>query len=298
MIDAFHSNWTAPFFALKKSEKYYIEDFEILTTMLSALEWQKNNGNIKMVTDEIGADFYRKIGIDSIWNLGIDDTLGKAMNKDINPTIFWAAGKIAALKKQQSPCIMMDTDFIVWKSLYNKLNCSLAAIHREELSDVYPGKSAFKTKDNFNLDAKFDWTVKPFNTAFVYINDDEFLKFYTENSMKFMKNLIDSDDNLINMVFAEQRMFSMCAEKLNLEVKELMPLSELSKNRQDYFTHVWGLKDVMRRDKVKRKEFCKRCVNRLITDFPEYERNIAQVDVLKLYYKDVKFDRKVAGSVK
>ena len=295
MIDAFHSNWTAPFFRLKRADKYYIDDFEILTTMLSALEWQKTNGNIKMITDEVGAEFYRKIGIDSVWNLGIDDSLEKDIDKEINPKVFWAAGKIEALKKQEAPCVMIDTDFIVWKSLQDKLKCSLAAIHSEELSEVYPGKEAFKMKSGDDFETDFNWSIKPFNTAFVYINNNEFLDFYTKSSIDFMKNLINSEDRLINMVFAEQRMFSMCAEKMKLKVKELMPLEELAKNNQEYFTHVWGLKDIMRKNKDIRKKFCIRCINRIITDFPQYEENISEINVLKYYYEDIKFNRKKQG---
>ena len=96
---AFHSNWTKPFLC-KHIGEYYIEDFELLTTILSALKWQQYNGDIQMVTDEIGAAYYRKLGIENIWNLGIDDTLEEKMTEDINPLTFWAAGKIYALEKQ------------------------------------------------------------------------------------------------------------------------------------------------------------------------------------------------------
>ena len=47
MITAFHSNWTSPFFIQNNLNEYYIEDFEILTTILSALKWRQNNGSIK-----------------------------------------------------------------------------------------------------------------------------------------------------------------------------------------------------------------------------------------------------------
>ena len=49
----------------QKSENYYIEDFEILATILSALKWRENNGDIKMVTDERGAEYYKNLGIES-----------------------------------------------------------------------------------------------------------------------------------------------------------------------------------------------------------------------------------------
>ena len=258
MIDAFHSNWTAPFFALKKQNEYYIEDFEILTTILSALEWRKNNGTIKMVTDKVGADYYERLGITSIWDRGIDLSLEDINIKEINPNIFWAAGKIVALKKQDAPCAMIDTDFIVWKSVSEMLkNEKATAIHKEEINDIYPGQEAFSMKDEYVFDEKWNWSVKPFNTAFMYISSKEFKDYYTDSSIKFMKNLINSEDRLINMVFAEQRLFSICAEKMRISPKELISLNELSKNNQKYFTHVWGLKDIMRKNYNIRKNFCK-----------------------------------------
>ena len=51
MVKGFHSNWTRPFFTLNKDKEYFIEDFEILTTILSALKWREFNGSIKMITD-------------------------------------------------------------------------------------------------------------------------------------------------------------------------------------------------------------------------------------------------------
>ena len=48
MIEAFHSNWTAPFFELNSHNEYYIEDFEILTTIISALKWREKNGSLQL----------------------------------------------------------------------------------------------------------------------------------------------------------------------------------------------------------------------------------------------------------
>ena len=106
MIKAFHSNWTTPFFKMNPNKEYYIEDFEILTTIISALKWREKNGSIKMVTDEIGANYYRRLGIDSIWDLGIDISL-EGINNNIDSNLFWAAGKIYALKNQEAPCVMI-----------------------------------------------------------------------------------------------------------------------------------------------------------------------------------------------
>ena len=75
MVKGFHSNWTRPFFTLNKNKEYFIEDFEILTTILSALKWREFNGSIKMITDIQGAEYYKKLGIEEIWDLGIDTAL-------------------------------------------------------------------------------------------------------------------------------------------------------------------------------------------------------------------------------
>jgi hypothetical protein len=44
-LTAFHTAWTKPFFALRRPP-FHLEDWNILTTMLSALEWRKHNGGI------------------------------------------------------------------------------------------------------------------------------------------------------------------------------------------------------------------------------------------------------------
>jgi hypothetical protein len=290
LIDGFHSNWTAPFFEVNKNEDYYIEDFEILTTMLSALKWRENNGRIKMITDKRGAEYYKKIGIESIWDLGIDDTLDYYIDKDVDPNIFWAAGKIYALKGEKVPCVMIDTDFIVWKNLKEKLlNMDICAIHKENISnEVYPDKSYFNMKKSYEFDEDWDWSVLPSNTALTYISSDEFKNYYVTSSIEFMRGVASSNDRLINMVFAEQRLFSICAEKMNKKSYEFMNLEGLTNGKQNYFTHIWGYKEVMRKDFKKRVQFCVKCIRRIIKDFPEYEGIIANVESLNQYYKIAK----------
>lgn len=50
-MQAFHSNWTRPFFIRNPHIEYRIEPFELLTTALSALEWRRENGSIRMICD-------------------------------------------------------------------------------------------------------------------------------------------------------------------------------------------------------------------------------------------------------
>ena len=71
--------------------------------------------------------------------------------------------------------------------------------------------------NNYLFDENFDWSVLPSNTAFTYISNNEFKDYYTSESIKFMKNVINNNDKITNMVFAEQRLLSMCAERKKLK---------------------------------------------------------------------------------
>lgn len=289
MIEVFHSNWTRPFLNSNPHKEYYIDDFEILTTILSALKWREKNGNIKMITDKVGANYYKSIGLDIIWDLGIDVALDDISYK-INSNIFWAAGKLYALKGKKTPCVMIDTDFIVWENIEDILiNSEVSVIHKENIiEDVYPNKDYFKFKNGYSLDENFDWTVLPSNTAFAYISNDDFKDYYVKSAIDFMNNLDCNDDKITNMVFAEQRLISMCAKRKDIKISEIMNLDNLFSNNQRLFTHTWGYKREMRSDFNKRRDFCIRCIIRIIKDYPEYESLISNIEALKSYYYEVK----------
>lgn len=288
MIEAFHSNWTTPLYKMHNGE-YFIQDFEILTTILSALKWREFNGNIKMITDERGAEYYKSLNIEDIWNKGMDVVLDKLITKDIDPNIFWAAGKIYALQNENTPSAMIDTDFIVWDNVKDMLqDKKVCTIHREDITDIYPYKDFFIMDDTYTFDNEWDWRIKPQNTAFTYISDKEFKDYYTSSSIEFMRNLKLGDNRIVNMVFAEQRLISMCSKKMGINIHELFSLEELSRERQQLFTHIWGYKDVLRVNKEERTSFCLRCIRRIITDYPYYEERIANINMLKEYYRIAK----------
>ena len=86
------------------------------------------------------------------------------------------------------------------------------------------------------------------------------------------------------MVFAEQRLISMCSKKMNIKSEELISLNDLFKNKQKLFTHVWGYKDIMKKDSEKRKEFCIRCINRIIKDYPDFKDTLINIKELEKYF--------------
>lgn len=282
-MNAMHINWTKPFFMRNDSE-YRMEDFDILTTVLSALKWREKNGHIKMVTDSEGKEFYIKNGMECLWDKGIEAVLDGIKE---NANMFWAAGKLHALSREAAPIAVLDTDFIVWDEiLFDKLP-ALTVIHDEELySDVYPDMASFKMKDSYRFDPCWNQNLKALNTAFLVIKDNDLLSSYTRAAIKFMNNACECDDQLTYMVFAEQRLLHMEAVRMGRKIKCLSTLEKLFKNGDGYFTHIWGMKQQMRDNSELRNGFCRRCISRIVRDFPEYEPMLRNIEVLSPYFED------------
>lgn len=270
-MNAIHIISTAPFFA-KKSGAFSVEDFDLYCTVLSALSWRKLNGDISLYTDKAGAEYYKSIGLCDIWNevrVCIPDDL-----EGIDPQMFWAGGKLFALREVSAPCAMIDTDFIVWKKL--DFGKELIAAHREDMyPDIYPPLEYFRLHEH--ILPPFDESVLPLNTAFLYLPDNDFKEFYTAQAIAFMKSAVPCDDRLCYMVFAEQRMAAMCAEYTGTPVKTLLDKDHLF-FPQDSFTHLWGAKQAMRDDPALREDFCRKAADRIRSEFPEFAYT---VDIIK-----------------
>ena len=263
---ALQSNWTRPFFVRNPGREYTIEDFDLLTTVLSALEWRRHNGRIVMAADEEAARFYRERSLLALW----DEVVMLTVPQTLDPDIFWAAGKLYALGRFSAPLVMMDTDFIVWEKIpFELIGCDAAAVHREELyPDVYPDPGSFSMKEGYRFGDRWDWDSPAFNTAFVYFRDPAFLRRYLAEAYRFMENAREPDNFLTYMVFAEQRMMGLLRGE-GFRVEAFSSLDRLFSGG-GCFTHTWGFKEQMRRNERARRLFCEKCANRIRADFPEW----------------------------
>lgn len=269
-MDAFHIISTAPYFA-KNSGAFALEDFDLYCAVISALTWRRDGSRIFLCCDRIGGDYIRNAGLSEVW-----DDIRECVPEDldgIDPEMFWAAGKILAMRSMKAPCVMIDTDFIVWnKPQFGK---EIIAAHREEIKpDIYPPAEYFSAKGHIVPD--FNWEVLPLNTAFFYVPDEDYKEFYTSQAIAFMKSAERCGERLKYMVFAEQRMAAMCAEYTGTGVRTLMDKDFLF-FPQDSFTHLWGAKQVMRDHAELREQFISRCEQRIKRDFPEWAWTIDAV---------------------
>ncbi len=272
-MNAIHVNSTLPFFVKHKDGDYYIEDFTLYNTVISALMWRKLNGDIFMCTDKIGKEYYKKLGVEKVWN-DVIDIIPTDM-EGINPEMFWAAGKLIAMREMKGDYALVDEDFIVWKKL-DLSDSSITVAHREDLMpDVYPDPYSFGA--DFPLLDKLDMSVLPCNTAFLYIPDESFRNFYVNQSIAFMKSSKSCSDYLCHMVFAEQRLLAMLCKFGGVSIDTLLDKDRLFVAQDDY-THLWGAKQAIRDNENYRRDFLEKCRNRIRTDFPEYEWVIEAID--------------------
>ena len=266
-MNAFHVNSTGPYFASGKKEPYSIEKFSLYTTVISALCWRRMNGGILMATDKTGKRLYDESGLSRVWDSVLDiipDDL-----EGIDPLVFWAAGKLIALRELDSDAALVDEDLIVWKKL--KLSDKkVTAAHREYITpEIYPDPGVFGV--DFPLLDRLDRNVMPCNTAFLYIPDRSLRLFYVNQSIAFMKAASGrcTQDRLRPMVFAEQRLLAMLCAYTGTEINTLLDVNKLFIAQDDY-THLWGAKQAMRDNDDYRNGFIERCRRRIENDFPEY----------------------------
>ena len=291
-MEAFHSFWSEPNRCRSGGEVNY-PDFEQLTAILSALEWKRHNGPICMITDSLGMDFFQYSGLRYFWDK-MDPALDEIAGK-IDPIAFWAAGKIYALSTMPTPCVMLDTDLIVWRNVDALLDAEIVAAHAEPLNPrTYPDPSCFHFREGYELPKTWNTSLPAANTAFLYLRDADFRDRYVSEAFLFMKYLqTENLDPVQSMCFTEQRLLPICAKESGRSLSFLLTPEQIS--GQNFLTHTWGYKQLFRVNQNARKRFCERCVHRIITDFPEEAEKLSNCRDLKQYYENEIQDKRKYG---
>lgn len=282
-MDGFYSIWSKPYLDSKKTSEYRMHDFELLTLCLSLSLWKELNGTVSIYADSKALKYLENTGILGLFNGAVESF---QVDKSINSKIFWAAGKLFALKKLTNPKAMIDLDLVVWENFDKYLKESdIFVAHREEITDhVYPDFSKFKMKDSYKFDAEWNKEILPCNTAFFYSSSMNFIEEYTDKSIDFMKNCLEDNDNLCPMVFAEQRLLPIIAEKLGLTVNARFPLAS-DIGQQTTFTHLWGHKNILKFNYEERFKYCNKILQRLETSYHDAFETVIKLDEVRRYYE-------------
>ena len=290
-MQAFHSFWSAPH-CMKNNHHIEIPDYELLVLMLSALKWKQLNGPIKMITDSAGAAFFVENGLENLWSEPMDTSLD-GLDGSIDPFLFWAAGKLYALERVSCPCVMLDTDMIIWKDINDLLQQDTVAAHAESLSGaVYPDTDVFQMRQGYIFPREWDFSVDPVNTAFLYIRDPDLKDYYVKSAFAFMGALERADVNpVISMCFAEQRILPMCVAARSGHMAYLLNAQNMY--QQQLVTHLWGYKRVLSKSQAERDLFCAKCIKRILLEYPEWEPVLARNIQIRRHF--IKYKSGLAG---
>ena len=101
-----------------------------------------------------------------------------------------------------------------------------------------------------------------------------------------MKHSPALDDTLKYMVFAEQRLLSMCAKKRGAHILAFSGLDRLFSDGSGCFTHTWGMKQQMRDNDALRYDFCMRCIGRIQREYPSIYDIIRKINIFDRYMEE------------
>ena len=242
-VEGYHVLSTSPMLSTHSAMKFKMRDYAFYTAMLSALLWKKYNGPIHMITDRAGYDFLKDTELFSIYDkvLPVLDE----RNSGISHERYWASSKVQALKMMTAPCALIDMDMLVWEPLHLE-RYKLAGTHIEHINEkTYPPLTYFHYSPDYSFPIGWSSEVEPINTSILYIADEEFRKYYTMQSIRFMQSEMETpDDGVVCMVFAEQRILAMCAEEKGIAAHTFLDFDKLYES-QSLVTHLWAGKELL-----------------------------------------------------
>lgn len=258
-----------------------MQDYDLITLLLSVAAFEKYNGKTKLYADARALEYMRERSLEGIFSRG---TREMEVPDTIDPAVFWAGGKLSALQMEELPSVMIDTDLIIWEDLTEMLKGKqIAVIHREELREqIYPDPYSFAMKEEYRFPEDWDFSTLPANTAMLYLKDPDFRDSYVREAFRFMQSIRPTQDNLCPMVFAEQRILPTMAQAKGIAVYAFCDRIEQLRE-QHTFTHLWGHKNILKYNMDERRSFIRRCMKRLAGEFPEMYRTAAGLEEFEDY---------------
>ncbi len=285
----FHSYWTRPVQPSAPAQPdalIEIWEFEALTWLLSALEIRKHSP-LRLITDTRGLEFVRNTELDWLYNGGITTALD-GMPEQIEPQLFWAAGKIYSWLCIDEPAVSVDTDAVLWIPL--EITSPVMALHIETRD--WPWYAHNQTDfTSFGFEGpEWDWSLHPFNHGVLMIQDCTLMRRYAETSIAFMERYSKHFRGLEHdrkpkpprhndaMLFADQRLLIMCARQANLAVH---PITRLNPEkgclyRDPKCLHLWMSKAYYRYCAEARIGLCNYLIQYLLEKHPESRRTLAK----------------------
>jgi hypothetical protein len=227
-------NWTKPFFHRDKfngykkditvvdnQDDYNLQPYELYMQLAAITSAKKYGGvPVKLYTDTVGYEYYKKIGFIDLFDEVDIDVLNKLDNTLVNPAQFWTSGKIFSICHEKPPFIFLDLDLIIktplpkWLFNYDVVHTHWEMlrgnmfIHDYQLNDVKLHMPEFEER-----------MAIP-NTSFLFVNSKLLLNKYRELHMRIVNKTYDKVLDWL-WLMSDQNILGYTIRHLDLKVGEI-----------------------------------------------------------------------------
>jgi hypothetical protein len=166
-----------------------------------------------LYTDRTGHALLELWGLLELYST-IDTNVLETSSEGIEAGVFWDIGKTLVLAKCPLPIVLLDLDMIVWRPL--QTSAPVQFFHWEELQEPwYPPLSKLAKPANYAFPS-FDESIRPANTALLYIEDAGFRDLFVRESLAYAIGNNPSHPSPLSLaafLFSGQRLFTLTGAK-------------------------------------------------------------------------------------
>lgn len=185
----------------------------------SVIQWKKHHPDFycELHADELTISKFKELGSIKLW----DNVELVKKNTAVNKSVFWASSKLQSLRFIKEPVIIMDNDFIVYKSFKEFIKDKPIVAHDEDGIGYYVNTSDFYVKKVKHLISRP--TSDAINCSFLYFPDYKFANTYAKISLEIMEVFTRAKaPNSKYLIFAEQLLLKHLFNIHNIEYDSLV----------------------------------------------------------------------------
>lgn len=227
----------------------------------SVIQWKKHHPShiCELHADKLTIKKFEELDALKLW----DSIKLVGKNKAIDKSVFWASAKLQALRNTKEPIIVMDNDFVVYKSFENFIKDKPVVCHDENGEDYYLGALDPYIKQVKHIINRPQ--LRAVNCSFLYLPDYKFTQHYTQLSIELMQEFTKIKvPNSKYLIYAEQLLLKHLFTVHNIAYETLLDtvydckLNRFTTKQQGYiktedqnlfFRHYWMEKPKIRESK-------------------------------------------------
>lgn len=227
---------------VKRNNSFYNE-LQTLLLVSSITLWKKYHPTHKTIfyCDDLTTSFLSKLDIFYIW----DEIRPLSYPEKINREIFWSSPKTKIISETETPLLVIDHDFLIFKNIDNLLNNELIYSYNELSKNWYPNKNDTYNK-KLTTPIKFINNLAA-NVSLFYLPDPNFARKYGLQTLKNHEEFTAMNFRDLNtnyMIFSEQFMLKQWLEEYEIPHKSLSKnlwnCNTLSYNNDEIENGIWN----------------------------------------------------------